>query len=202
MKRLFSFFWMAIFSFSALAQQDGAGIGDKAPSFNLLNVDGEYVSLGDYAGQKGVVLIFTCNHCPYAVAWEDRIIALHHRFADEGFPVVAINPNDSVVVPADSYTKMQERARDKGFPFPYLLDARQEVYPMYGATRTPHIYLLEKGEDGNFYIRYIGALDNNYRDPDAVTETYLADAIMALLNGEKPNPEETRAIGCTIKKQD
>ncbi len=201
-KRIFGIFGMALFAVSLMAQPAALQVGDKAPSFNLLNVDGEYVSLSDYSDQKGVVLIFTCNHCPYAVAWEDRIIALHHRFADEGFPVVAINPNDSVVVPADSYTEMQKRAREKGFPFPYLLDAEQDIYPLYGATRTPHIYLLERGEDGGFYVRYIGALDNNYREAHAVTETYLADAITALLKGEDPDPTETRAIGCTIKKQD
>lgn len=184
-------------AFNANAQQ-GLEVGDKAVDFKLLNVDGEMVALSDYDNENGVVVIFTCNHCPFAKAWEQRIIELHNDFADKGFPVIAINPNDSTVVPSDSYSAMQKRAREKSFPFPYLLDADQTVFPAYGATKTPHVYLLENTPDG-FVVRYIGAIDNNYKDESQVTETYLADAINALIAGNQPEPETTKAIGCSIK---
>ncbi|MGM0613011.1 MAG: thioredoxin family protein [Bacteroidota bacterium] len=186
---------------TTVSAQQGLEVGDKAIEFNLLNVDGEYVSLEDYQNKKGVVVIFTCNHCPYAQAWEQRIIELHQDYAGKGYPVVAINPNDSNVVAEDSYSAMQQRAEEKNYPFPYLLDAKQNIFPAYGATKTPHVYLLEN-IDNEFIVRYIGAVDNNYKAADKVTETYLADAIDALIAGEKPAPENTKAIGCSIKVED
>ena len=186
---------------TTVSAQQGLEVGDKAIDFNLLNVDGEYVSLEDYQDKKGVVVIFTCNHCPYAQAWEQRIIDLHQDYAGKGYPVVAINPNDSNVVAADSYSAMQQRAEEKNYPFPYLLDAKQNIFPAYGATKTPHVYLLEN-MNNEFIVRYIGAVDNNYKAADKVTETYLADAIDALIEGEKPEPESTKAIGCSIKVED
>ena len=187
-----------VLAYSSNAVSQGYEVGDKATDFRLLNVDGNYVSMSDYHDAEGIILIFSCNHCPYVVAYEDRMIELHNEFAPKGFPLVAVNPNDSIVVPADSYTKMIERAEEKNFPFAYLLDADQTVFPEYGATRTPHVYLLEK-VDGQFVVAYIGAIDDNYRDASAVEERYLANAINALLEGERPNPDFTRAIGCTIK---
>ncbi len=199
MKNMLLFAVLTLFSSGLMA--DGAGVGDRAPDFNLLNVDGNYVALSDFENEKGVVVIFSCNHCPYVVAYEDRMIELHNEFAPQGFPVVAINPNDSIVVPADSYTKMIERAEEKNFPFAYLLDADQTVFPKYGATRTPHVYLLENKGD-YFEVVYIGAIDDNYRDATAVEERYLANAIKAIMDGRRPDPEFTRAIGCTIKVQE
>lgn len=200
MKSMFMFTLLALFSIGLLAE-DGVGVGDRAPEFNLLNIDGNHVSLSDYDNARGVVVIFSCNHCPYVVAYEDRMIELHNEYAPQGFPVIAINPNDSIVVPADSYTKMIERAEEKNFPFDYLLDADQTIFPQYGATRTPHVYLLENKGD-HFEVAYIGAIDDNYRDAEAVEEPYLANAIEAIMAGERPDPEFTRAIGCTIKVQD
>jgi peroxiredoxin len=178
----------------------GVKVGDKAPKFDLENVDGSIVALDDYADKKGVILIFTCNHCPYSIAYEDRIIALDKKYGPKGYPVVAINPNDPAVQPGDSFDEMKKRAKAKNFPFPYLFDDGQEVYPKYGASRTPHVFLLQK--TGNeFEVAYIGAIDDNYQDADAVEEQYLADAIEALLAGNKPDPDFTKAIGCTIKVQ-
>lgn len=172
--------------------------GDEAPAFSLMNVDGKMVSLSDYAGQKGVIVIFTCNHCPYSVAYEDRIIALDLKYKPMGWPVVAINPNDPAIQPADSYEKMQERAREKGFTFPYLFDEGQKIFPQYGATRTPHVFLLQN-DGGKFVVRYIGAIDNNYEDGDKADVKYVEMAIAALEVGKTPSPEVTKAIGCTIK---
>ena len=199
MKRIYLLLLMGIYSTGLFAQ--GYEVGDIATDFRLLNVDGNYVSMADYDDAKGIVLIFSCNHCPYVVAYEDRMIELHNTYAPKGFPVVAVNPNDSIAEPRDSYTKMIERAEEKNFPFDYLVDADQLIYPEYGATRTPHVFLLEK-EGDQFRVAYIGAIDDNYRDASAVEEHFLANAIDALLAGERPDPDYTRAIGCTIKVQD
>jgi peroxiredoxin len=143
-------------------------------------------------------VIFTCNHCPYAKAYEDRIIALDKKYKEKGYPVIAINPNDPEVQPEDSFENMQVRAKEKGFTFPYLFDAKQEVYPAYGATKTPHVYLLNK-ESGKLVVKYIGTIDDNYADEKAVEEKYLANAIDALLKDKMPSPDFTKAIGCSIK---
>mgnify|MGYP000235864970 CR=1 FL=1 len=183
---------------SLTAIADGYEVGDRATDFRLKNVDGAMVSLSDYSDAKGFIVIFTCNHCPYSVAYEDRIIALDRKYRDKGFPVIAINPNDPAVQPEDSFEKMQERAEEKAFPFPYLFDEGQKIYPQYGATRTPHVYLLEKS-DGDHIVRYIGAIDNNHSDPENADQHYVADAVDALLAGDNPDPDMTKAIGCTIK---
>ena len=182
-----------------LFAQNGLDIEDKAVPFLLKDVSGEWISLDDYeAAAKGAIIIFTCNHCPYAQAYEQRIIALDDQFRPEGVPVIAINPNDPDLVPEDSFEEMKKRANQKNYPFPYLIDEEQEVYKAYGATKTPHVFLLKKeGED--FYVSYIGTIDNNYKNADAVTEKYLLNAVQALLEDEIPDPQVTKAIGCSIK---
>ncbi|MCK5065986.1 MAG: thioredoxin family protein [Bacteroidales bacterium] len=171
--------------------------GDKAIPFSLKNVDGKTVSLSDYSSQKGVIVIFTCNPCPFAKAYEQRIIQLHNKYAGMGFPVVALNPNNPAISPDDSYDNMKSRAKEKGYPFPYLKD-NQNIYKAYGATRTPHIYLLEKSGN-NFKVAYIGAIDDNAMEAGAVSKRYLESAIKAVIEGNKPSPATTKAIGCTIK---
>jgi len=183
-----------VLTFSVTAQLK---IGDKAPGFRLKNIDNKFVALDDYKDQKGVAIIFTCNHCPYSVLYEDRIIALQNKYGSKKFPVVAINPNDSTIVPADSFSNMIIRAAEKGFNFPYLLDDVQ-LFKKFGATRTPHVYLL-KNEGSYFTVAYIGAIDDNPQDATNVSNAYLAQAIDALLQGKAPTVTETRAIGCTIK---
>ena len=186
---------ISLFIAATNTNNGGLQVGDVAPDFALKNIDGKTVSLADYKNAKGYVVIFTCNTCPYAVMYEQRIIELHDKYASKGYPVIAINPNDPDVKPGDSYEKMQQRAAAKEFPFAYLLDKGQTVYPAYGATRTPHIYLL----DGNKTVQYIGALDNNPQDASAVTTKYVEEAIAALEKGEKPKTTFTKAIGCGIK---
>ncbi len=176
----------------------GYKIGDVATDFSLKNVDGKNVSLKDIKNAKGYIVIFTCNHCPYAVAYEDRIIDLDKKYSKKGYPVVAINPNNPVKQPDDSYEKMQQRAKDKGFSFPYLLDEGQKIFPQYGATKTPHVYVLEKTKAGNV-VRYIGAIDDNYEDAEAVKQKYVENAVDALLGGKEVPVKETKAIGCSIK---
>ncbi|MCB0518044.1 MAG: thioredoxin family protein [Lewinellaceae bacterium] len=179
---------------------EGLSVGETAPDFSLKNVDGSMVSLAsvknpDGTAPKGYIVTFTCNTCPYAVMYEDRIIDLHNKYAAKGWPVVAIQPNDPDVKPGDSYDEMKVRAKEKEFPFAYLFDEGQKVFPQYGATRTPHVFLL----DNTRKVRYIGAIDNNPQDADAVTKRYLEDAIAALEAGKNPDPDYTKAIGCGIK---
>ncbi|MEL6657570.1 MAG: thioredoxin family protein [Bacteroidota bacterium] len=178
----------------------GIKVGDKAPAFELKNIDGEMYSfenIKDANGEapKGFVVTFTCNTCPYAVMYEDRLIELHNKLAPQGYPVVAIQPNDPEVKEGDSFTAMQERAADKGFPFHYLMDEGQVVYPQYGASRTPEIYLI----DADLTVRYHGAIDDNAQDASAVTVNYVEKAVEAIENGQEPDPADVKAIGCTIK---
>jgi peroxiredoxin len=180
------------------AMGQGYDIGDEVANFSLKNVDGSHVSLSDYQDEKGVIVIFTCNHCPYAQAWEDRIIQIDRQFDPKGYPVVAIQPNDPELVPQDNFKNMKKRAREKNYSFPYLLDETQEVYRTFGATRTPHVFVLQN-HSGEFMVRYIGTIDDNYKDADKVEKRYLASAVNALLNGNKPDPAKTKAVGCSIK---
>lgn len=177
---------------------DGYGIGDTATDFSLKNIDGSTVSLSDYGDAKGFLVIFTCNMCPYAKAYENRIIALDGKYKPQGVPVIAINPNNPAKQPGDGFEEMKIRAAEKGFTFPYLLDEGQKIFPQYGATRTPHVYLLEKTEKGNV-VRYIGAIDDNYQDEAQVEEKYVENAVDAMLSGQEINVTTTRAIGCSIK---
>ncbi|HOK87019.1 thioredoxin family protein [Tenuifilum sp.] len=196
MKRLFLML-MATFMVAGLYAQ-GLKIGDKAPDFRLKNVDGKMVSMADYPQAKGFIVIFSCNHCPFVKAYEDRMIALHQKYESKGFPVIAINSNDPEVVPEDSFDKMIERAQQKKFPFVYLFDEGQKIYPLYGAARTPHVYILSK-KANDLVVEYIGTIDDNYKDASAVKEKYVENAVDALLSGKKPAVTETKAVGCSIK---
>jgi len=185
---------LAILAFTSNTD-NGIGIGDKAPDFSLKNVDGKMVSLSNYPKAKGFIVIFSCNHCPYVIKYEDRMNELHNSFASKGYPVIAINPNDPEVQPQDSFEEMVKRTKEKGFGFPYLFDEGQQVFPQYGATRTPQVYLLDKSRT----VRYIGAIDDNTDDASKVETKYLENAIAALEAGKDPDPATTKAIGCTIK---
>ncbi len=177
---------------------NGYHIGETAADFKLKNIDGKMVSLADFKDAKGFIVIFTCNHCPYAIAYEDRIIALDKKYKPLGYPVIAINPNDPAAQPEDSFDLMKVRAKEKGFSFPYLLDEGQKVYPVYGATKTPHVFLLNK-ENGKNIVKYIGTIDNNYEDANDADEHYVQDAVDALIAGKSITKANTVAIGCTIK---
>ena len=170
-------------------------IGDKATDFKLKSVDGKTYSMSDFKDAKGFIVVFTCNHCPFAKKYEDRINALAKKYKPEGYILLAINPNDPAVQPEDSFELMKVRAIEKGFAFPYLFDEEQKIYPQYGATKTPHAFLLDK----NLIVKYIGAIDDNVDSPEEVKEKYLENAIAALESGKTPSPETTKAIGCSIK---
>ena len=189
---------ISAFTISKTVGGGGYKIGDLAEDFSLKNIDGNMVSLADYKDAKGYIVTFTCNTCPYAVMYEDRIIALDKKYAPKGYPVIAIMPNDTNIKPDDDLNAMKKRAKEKGFTFPYLIDKEQTVFPKYGATKTPHMFVLKKTKKGNV-VKYIGAIDDNYKDASAVTTKYVEEAVDALLKGQEIKEKETKAIGCSIK---
>ncbi len=176
----------------------GYKTGDSVKDFSLKNVDGKRVSMSNYKEAKGFIVVFTCNHCPFAKAYESRIMALDKKYASKGFPVIAISPNDPEAVPEDSYDNMIVRAKEKKYSFPYLIDESQEIARAFGATRTPHVFIVKK-EDGKNVLKYIGAIDNNSEEPEKATQHFAEDAVNALLSGKPVTTTETKAIGCTIK---
>ena len=178
----------------------GLKIGDTAPDFKLRGIDGKMHSLAsvkDANGNapKGYIVTFTCNTCPYAQGYEERLAALHDKMSPLGYPIVAIQPNDTEIKPDDDLDAMRARAEEKGFNFVYVIDDQQEVYPQYGASKTPEIYLL----DADRVLHYHGAIDDSPQDPSAVTVNYVENAIEALEAGKTPDPQQVKAIGCTIK---
>lgn len=179
----------------------GFEVGDKASDFNLKNIDGQMVSMANYSDAKGFIVVFTCNTCPFSKMYEKRIDELNQKYESKGYPVLAINSNDKSKQPGDSYEEMVKRANDKGYSFPYLYDESQQVAMAYGATRTPHVYVVRKNSK-EFVVSYIGAIDNNHKDATAVSQKYVEDAVDNLLNGQEVKTTFTKAIGCTIKWKD
>lgn len=178
----------------------GVKVGDQAPFFELKGVDNQMYSfdnIKDANGEtpKGYVVTFTCNTCPYAVGYEDRLIDLHNKLAPMGYPLVAIQTNDPELKPGDSFESMQERHTEKGFPFIYLNDEGQKIYPQYGAKKTPEIYLV----DSDRTVRYHGAIDDNAQHAESVTINYVENAVTAIEAGQAPDPADVKAIGCSIK---
>ena len=197
MKKLFSLL-VTLVTATTLSYGQGYKVGDVAKDFSLLNVDGNFIGMESLQNTKGFIVVFTCNACPYAKAYESRIIQLDKTYASKGFPVVAINSNDEKIQPEDSYKNMQILAKAKGYPFPYLYDSSQEIASLYGATRTPHVFLLNK-ENGQLIVKYIGAIDDNSDDASKVKMKYVENAINQILTNQEVAIKETKAIGCGIK---
>lgn len=183
-----------LFSFTPAGYQ----IGDEVKDFSMKNVDGKMVSLRSYKEAKGFIVVFTCNHCPFSKAYESRILALDKKYAAKGYPVIAINPNDPKRVEGDSFDNMVILAKEKKYTFPYLVDESQEIALAFGATRTPHVFILKK-ENGKNILKYIGAIDNNSDDETTATQHFVEEAVDALLSGKQVTNTQTKAIGCTIK---
>ena len=197
MKKLLPFLLLCgvlLSSFVLRPSAEGYKVGDKATDFKLKNIDGKMVSLADNKAAKGYIVVFTCNTCPFAKAYESRIIDLNTKYAPLGYPVVAINPNDPAVAPGDSFAAMQT----KKYAFPYLLDESQQVARTYGATRTPHLYVLTR-QGSDFVVSYIGAIDDNSEDAKLVKTKYVENAMTEIMAGKPASTSSTKAIGCTIK---
>lgn len=190
---------MLAFTMLAFVQKtDAYEPGSKAESFNLKNIDGKMLKPFEMKDIKGLIVVFTCNHCPYAKAYEDRIIKLDSIYKPQGYPVVAINPNDTVAYPDDSFMEMAKRAKEKGFTFPYMIDETQATAKAFGALKTPHVYVLHKDKK-DMIVKYVGAIDDNYENESKVKDKYLENAMTELLAGKDITVKTTKAIGCTIK---
>lgn len=179
----------------------GYGIGSTVEDFKLPSTSGSQVSLADYPNAKGFIVIFTCNTCPYAKLYEERIIDLDKKYSSKGFPVIAINPNDVTKQPGDTMKEMKDLVEKKTYTFPYLRDDSQQVAKAFGATKTPHVFILGKSGNKNV-VEYIGAIDDSPREEADVQTKYVENALEALIIGKKPEVTEQRAIGCTIKWKD
>ncbi len=191
-----------LFTNASTDEIQGYTVGDYARDFSLKGVDGKMVSLTDYPSAKGFIIVFTCNTCPYAKAYEQRIIDLDKMYKAKGFPVIAINPNDVSQSAGDSMEEMLQRSQERNYSFPYLRDDKQEITAAYGAAKTPHVYVLNKEAVGKYKVEYIGAIDDSPREASDAGEKYVEAAINALLSNKKPTVKEKRAIGCTIKWKD
>jgi peroxiredoxin len=179
------------------AEAAALSLGEAAPmaTVKMKSVDGRELSIADVAGAKGTLVMFSCNHCPYVKAWEDRIASIGNGAPARGVGVIVINANDPEAYPEDDYAAMQKRAQEKGFEFPYVVDATSDVARAFGATRTPEVYLF----DAAGKLAYRGAIDDNAQDAAKAQRRYLADAIDALAAGREVAERETKAIGCSIK---
>lgn len=169
-------------------------LGAEAPQFDLPGVDGQNHSLDSYAEAEVLVLVQSCNHCPYVQAWEGRLSAIASDYADRGVRVVAVNSNDADSHPEDSFEEMQKRSREQGFTFDYLYDEPQAVARALEAERTPEVFVY----DHDRRLRYHGAIDDN-RDETGASQRYLRDALDAVLAGQDPPVAETPPVGCTVK---
>lgn len=196
-KFVFSLLAIIGFTLSSMAHE-GYHVGDNVIDFSLKDINGKMVSLQDYKEAKGFIIIFTCNHCPYAKAYEDRIIALNSKYAKAGYPVIAINPNDAEQYPDDNFENMQTRAKEKKFKFPYLYDESQSIARTYGAIKTPHVFIVQK-EAKNLVLKYTGAIDDNWENAVEAKEKYVESAVDALLAGKPITTTFTKAIGCGVK---
>lgn len=171
-------------------------IGDQAPDFTLPATDGKSYQLSEaFKNAKAIVVVFTCNHCPYAIAWEDRINAIARDYASQGVRLLAINANNAATHPADSFANMVKRASEKHFVFPYLHDESQSIARTYDAERTPEFFIF----DATKTLRYHGAPDDNYEDEHAVKHHYARQALDAILAGKGLAVAETKPVGCSIK---
>lgn len=178
--------------------QAGYQVGDAVNNFRLKNTDGNMVSLADFSNVKGLIVIFTSNHCPFAKAYEDRIMALNSKFSGQGFPVVAVNPSDPGTHQDDTFEKMKERAAAKSYGYSYLVDDTQQVAKAFGASRTPQAYVLQKS-GARFMVRYVGMIDDNPQDPAAVSKLYVDEAVSNLIGGKPVVTTITKPVGCAIK---
>lgn len=176
----------------------GYSIGDVVADFKLKSTSGGVTSMAENRSAKGYIIIFTCNHCPFSKAYESRIMALDKKYASQGYPVLAINPNDPSAYEEDSFENMQAVAKSKGYTFEYLQDETQSVARAFGAARTPSAYVVKR-EGDKFIMQYIGGIDDNTQDANGVTKRYVEDAVNSLLVGKPVVVNITKSVGCAIK---
>lgn len=184
---------------SGVAQNTkGYSLGDAIADFRLKNVDKRQVTLADYRSQKGLIVVFMSNHCPFSKAYEDRLVALDRKFSSQGYPVLAIMPNDPKAYEDDSFENMQIRSREKSYPFAYAMDETQATTRAFGSTRTPEVYVLKQA-GGQFVLEYMGAIDDSPQDGASAQRRYVDEAVSSLLSGRPVQSPITKPIGCAIK---
>lgn len=194
---------ITLFGFAGLdilAQHPAITPGDLAPPVELKNVDDQLVSLDNYPDAKGFIIIFIANGCPYSKAYEQRIMDLDKKFSPLFYPVIAINSNDPVISPGDSFIKMKQRAKARKYSFPYLSDKEQVVADKYGARSTPQVFIISK-TDSIYRVEYTGAIDNDVQNKNPGKINYTEDAVLALLNNRKPVVTVTKSISCSISRK-
>ncbi len=198
MKRVVILLLSIVFLTSTAPVKNGYEVGDSAADFKLKSTEGKMVSMSDFKDARGFILIFDCNTCPYSKAYNSRIVGLNSKYASKGFPVIAVNANDPEQSSGDSFEDMVSYAKSHGYKFPYLVDESQEVARTYGATNTPHVFVISKSGTG-LTVAYIGTIDDNARNESGVSKKYVEDAVDALLAGKPVSVTRTKAIGCGIK---
>jgi peroxiredoxin len=191
---------LLVWSTIGLAQSGNLKPGTSAPDFSLKNVTGETVSFDNFREARGYIVVFTCNTCPVARAYEQRVIELNEKYAPIGYPVIAINTNDPQTSPGDSFEAMVDRAKKKNYKFPYLFDEGQKITTEYGARNTPTIFLVKHSNDGNTIV-YTGAIDNDPEESKSDRINYLEQAVAAVQDGKEPAIASTKAIGCSVKRK-
>lgn len=179
----------------ALMHSKGMPVGTPAPAFSLPGVDGQTWSLDSFADAELLVVVFTCNHCPYAIATEDRLLEIQRDYADRGVRLVAISSNDAAKYPDDSFAEMKKRAQEKGFNFPYLYDESQDVARAYDAACTPDPFVFDRDRK----LIYNGRVDDNWQEPSKVTRQDLRLVLDAALQGGAVDFEHVPSMGCSIK---
>jgi len=196
MKRLF-LSCLVVIGIVAVAPKGGYQVGDSVTDFKLKNVDGKMISLADFKDAKGFIVVFDCNTCPVSKKYNERILALNKMYASKGFPLIAINPNSPEASAGDSYDEMVKYAKKKGYDFPYLYDESQKIVSDFGATNTPHAFVLKK-EGSEVKVAYIGAIDDS-PSQDGLNNKYVEAAVNSLIEGKEVAVKKTKAVGCGIK---
>ena len=184
---------LSVICTSAFAQKINKDIVD----FKLKNVDGNFVSLSSFPDAKGFIIVFTCNHCPFAKLYPPRLIDLNNKFKPLGVPLIAISSTDTMMYEEDTYPNLVIKANEEHFNFPYLFDEMQVVAKNFKAQKTPHAYVIWK-ENNQWVVKYNGAIDDNGMEPEKVTESYVSNAVYELLANQLVKTSETKSIGCQI----
>ncbi|WP_288426571.1 thioredoxin family protein [uncultured Spirosoma sp.] len=193
----FSFCFLVVTTLGA-QPRSGYALGDAVDDFTVKSTDNRAVTLRDYQAQKGLIVVFSSNHCPFSRIYEERIQAIDRQFAPQGYPVLAIMPNDPTVYPEDSFANMQRRADEQHYPYTYAIDESQQATRRFGASRTPQVFVL-KQTNGQFIVEYTGAIDDNPQDRAGVKRNYVDEAVSSLLAGRPVSTPITKAVGCAVK---
>lgn len=198
MKLIKNFAFTALLLLHSISGWCGYKIGDTVAHFSLPNVDGNQISMQSYTQAKGCIVVFTCNHCPFAKLYQQRLNDMNATYKALGYPVLAISSNDAVAVPEDNFSEMKKRAKEKHYNFPYLYDESQAVARAFGAVKTPQAFVIQK-ENNQWILRYYGAIDDNGAEPQNIKNKFVTDAVDALLANKPIAITNTKSVGCAIK---